>query len=248
MKTSTLISASLFVIGSLAAVDSHAQEICRTAGFWGTHAGMEKPNSTNVTEGVMEAWLFSENNSPTYPDNCTLDTNSTLNCNYEPPGPAGSPKDCRNAKKNDLTLMSQNFPEDFVGLNICGKIIGVNDGTHEIPPVVEALCVSPGGDPNAQLARQLTAASLNCIMGSGNPNCEGSSIGQVFAACNSYCGDPNQQDQITLCIEKVDCFNNGGEWNEDDPNAMFCNMDVATSCHGQPLTFEIEGGGGPILQ
>ena len=243
MKTSTLITAGLIFLGSLVAVDSHAQEICRTAGFWGTHAGEERPGSTNITEGVMQAWLFSEGNAPT-PDNCTLDTDLTLHCNYEPPGPAGSPKACRDAKKSVTTLLSPDFPEDITGLEICGKTIGLNpEGS-----VVEALCVSPAGDPNAQLARQLTAASLNCIMGSGNPNCEGSSIGQVFATCNSYCGDPSQQDNITLCIEKVDCFNNGGEWNELDPNAMFCNMDVATSCHGEPLTFEIEGDGGPILQ
>jgi len=237
--TGTIVLACLFAAASV-----NAQEICRTAGFWGTHAGTEKPGSTNITEAVMEAWLFSIGMSPNFlpPSGCT-DQFGAVSCNFEPPGPAGSPKECREAKRNAETVPSIDVFGTSV-LDICGQMISLNDVSPPMDPapVVEALCVSPKGDPNLQLARQLTAAALNCIMSGSGPTCggptnEGDTIGDVLYSCNYAC-EASQVDEISLCIEKVDCFNNGGVWDYTD---SYC-QDVTISCHDQPLTFTLGGG------
>ena len=224
----------------------NAQEICRTAGFWGTHAAVDpdKPGSTNITEEVMKAWLISQGEPLTFlPGGGCVNEFGPVSCNFEPPGPAGSPKECREAKRNVITLPPDFPPNGLTGLNICGQTIFPNpEDSQVIAPVVEALCVSPKGDNKLQLARQLTAAALNCIMSGGGPTCEGTSIAEVFdpEGCNDMCGDAtSQRDDISLCIEKVDCFNNGRVWNQDDPNAWYCQSDVANSWHDQPLTFTI---------
>ena len=144
-----------------------------------------------------------------------LNPDLTVTCNFDPPGPAGSPKDCRQAKKDEVSIISL-FPPGADGLSICGQIIDVKDpNSPDIAPAIQALCVSPNDDSRNQLARQLTAASLNCIANGGGSNCEDISIGAVFISCNTSCADPNtQSDQVSLCIEQVDCFNNGGGWND----------------------------------
>ncbi len=236
MRSMTLYAACfVFGLGSLAS-QVNAQEICRTAGFWGTHAGEEKPGSTNIAEEVISAWLSTKNSiDQTNTENCEYNAmDGTVSCDFEPPGQAGSPKACRDAKKSDVTLFNM-FPEGTEGIEICGKTISVEQHGSQIPPVVEAICVAPNGDSRLQLGRQLTAAALNCIMSGGGENCENTSIGTDFEACNATCADPLQEDQVNTCIEKIDCFNNGGLWNEDDPQAMYCQMDVVESCHAQPL-------------
>lgn len=238
MKKTTLFAACLvFSVGGTAS-QVNAQEICRTAGFWGTHAGEEKPNSTNITEDVIRGWLSVEPpvDPNMVPEKCvdTLNLDGTISCDFEPPGPAGSPKDCRNAKKNNVTLFNA-FPEGIEGIQICGKTISVEDHGSDIPPVVEAICVAPSEGSQLQLGRQLTAAALNCMLSGGGEDCTGTSIETVFASCNSTCADPLQEDQVNSCIEKIDCFNNGGLWNEDDPQAMYCQMNVPESCHDQLL-------------
>ena len=80
-------------------------EICRTPGFWGTHGGIEKSRSVNITEAVLDSF------------GGTLEICGTI--------------------INNTTLGSQNS-------------------------ALEAICVSPKGDSRLQLARQLTAAALNC--------------------------------------------------------------------------------------
>ena len=238
MRTTIWCAVCLVLSMGLGSVASqvNAQEICRTAGFWGTHAGEERSGSTNISEEVIRAWLSTVNSyDQTATDKCTYEMDGTVICNFEPPGQAGSPKACRDAKKNDITLLN-NFPIGYEGMDICGQIISVDpNGPDQIPPVVEALCVSPGGDSKLQLGRQLTAAALNCLLSGGGSDCKGTSIEPVFAACNSTCVVSGQEDQVNTCIEKLDCFNNGGAWNEDDPQAMYCQMDVADSCHDQLL-------------
>jgi len=238
MRSTTLFATCLvFSFGSMAS-QVNAQEICRTAGFWGTHAGEEKLGSTNISEEVIRAWLSTVNYTDlTDTEKCEYNyMDGTVTCNFEPPGQAGSPKACRDAKKNEVTLLSPSFPEGMDGIKICGKTISVDQHGSEIPPVVEAICVSPSGDSQLQLGRQLTAAALNCILSGGGNDCTGiTPIEEVFASCDSTCTDPLQEDQVNSCIEKLDCFNNGGMWNENDPQAMYCEMDVAESCHDQPL-------------
>ena len=237
MRSTTLFAACLvFSLGSVAS-QVNAQEICRTAGFWGTHAGEEKPGSTNISEEVIRAWLSTVDPSDqTATDKCEFDgLTGTVSCNFEPPGKAGSPKACRDAKKNDVTLFNE-FPPGMDGIEICGETVSVDLPASGIPPVVEAICVSPSGDSRLQLGRQLTAAALNCVLSGGGKDCTDTSIEPVFDSCNSMCAVSGQgEEQLNSCIEKLDCFNNGGMWNEVDPLAMYCQMDVPESCHDQPL-------------
>ena len=117
MKYTTLFAACMvFGVGSMAG-QVNAQEICRTAGFWGTHAGEEKPGSVNISEEVIRAWLSTVHSyDQTVTENCAYnDQDGSVSCNFEPPGQAGSPKACRDAKKNDVTLFN-NFPSGFEGL------------------------------------------------------------------------------------------------------------------------------------
>ncbi len=237
MRRTTLYAACLvFSLGSLASL-VNAQEICRTPGFWGTHAGNEKSGSTNISEEVIRAWLSTVNSyDQTETEKCVYNyIEGTVSCDFEPPGQAGSPKACRDAKKNDVTLFNA-FPPGTEGIEICGRLVSAQPlGSEQIPPVVEAMCVSPSGDSRLQLGRQLTAAALNCVLSGGGDDCTGTSIETVFSSCNSTCAISGQGDQVNSCIEKLDCFNNGGAWNEDDPQATYCQMDVAESCHDQPL-------------
>ena len=66
------------------------------------------------------------------------------------------------------------------------------------------MCISIRGDQQLQLARQLTAARLNCNVDTC-PN----SILTLLNTCNQACADNNNQTLIGQCIEQVDAFNNG---------------------------------------
>src|SRR5206468_1532862 len=83
---------------------------------------------------------------------------------------------------------SQNITQALINaaggcLNICGEII-TNTTLNSADSAVEALCVSVRGDPFLQLVRQLTAASLNCVLSNGNSDCTGVSVQDVFQTCN----------------------------------------------------------------
>jgi hypothetical protein len=149
------------------------EEICRTPGFFGTHGGVEKTGSTNITLALLNAY-----NAANDPD-----------------------------------------------LTICGRTI-TNTTVGSVNSALEAICVSPKGNSVLQLARQLTAAALNCILTNGGDGvdscvsltgdvCAGVSIEDVFNACNTACaaGDVTATIDSTEvnCIEVIDCFNNGGE-------------------------------------
>jgi hypothetical protein len=74
------------------------------------------------------------------------------------------------------------------------------------------MCISVKGETQLQLVRQLTAAALNCVMSGGDGNCTGVSIQDLQADCNAACvGDPSDRT-MNECIDEIDCFNNGGDW------------------------------------
>lgn len=131
---------------------SDVVEVCRSAGFWGTHAGSDRWGGRNITQAVIDA---------------------------------------------------------ADGLEICGKFI---DGTSIAiaGSALEAMCLSPRGDQRLQLARQLTATSLNCVMSGGGPFCEGVSIEETFNRCNDLCAAGNGAS-LGECVDALDCFNNGGK-------------------------------------
>jgi hypothetical protein len=189
--------------------------VCRTAGFWGTHAGEEKKNSINITQKVIDFALYN---------------------------------------------LSLNVP-----LNVCGEKITTTK-LNDAASALEALCVAVKGDQTLQLARQLTAAALNCAI-SGYHNCEGyPQYEYLFSECNALCNPNSAYDppiDVGYCINSLDCLNNGGTVLEggycktgtcsDNPNmpcnasdlsfcgtGAICVADVQT-CHDQPLCLHVDG-------
>ena len=174
-------------------------EICRTPGFWGTHAC---PGGTQSSLGI-----------------------------------------CEKANSQNITqIVLDNYP----GLTICGHPVNTTDLTDT--SAVEAICVAIKGDSTLQVARQLTAAALNCIVsnstgcgGAGqNPTdpCTGVSVDAVFAACNDpanpagACATTAVVGGTTVdCIEAIDCFNNGGDF---DIATGTCSAST-NSCHDRLL-------------
>jgi hypothetical protein len=185
---------------------STGTEVCRTPGFWGTHAGTEKSNAQNITQQVLDR--------------------------------AG-------------------------GLHVCGHLI---DDTDPKPPnftptsqssAVEAICVSVQGNQILQLARQLTAAALDCVMSQGttvpdptnshaDPNvCGGVGIQDLWSQCDDLCAfngpiTPGGLD-VTGCIEALDCFNNGGLADATG----HCGNNPRGNCHDRDLC-QVDSNGHPI--
>jgi hypothetical protein len=113
---------------------------------------------------------------------------------------------------------SQNITQavlDVVGsISICGEDI-CNTLVDDASSAIEAMCVRVQGQPTRQLARQLTAARLNCIIsGEVGGACDGISINDVFDACNTRCAggfvSATLGSDTFNCIDALDCFNNGG--------------------------------------
>src|SRR5262249_15160736 len=127
--------------------------ICRTPGFWGTHAGIEKSNSSNITQAVINAG-------------------------------GGVLNDC--------------------GPRITSTLL--NDDNS----AAEAICVNIKEGSQLQLARQLTAAALNCIVSNGIPDCSATPLySAIFAKCNAICQNSgSSKADLTDCVEAIDCLNN----------------------------------------
>jgi hypothetical protein len=124
-------------------------------------------------------------------------------------------------EKSDSVNITQRVITYGGPLEICGETI---DKTSLNCPgsALEALCVSQSNkdknkvNQNLQLARQLTAAALNCIMSGGGSNCSDTSIEVLFGECNSLCaGIPDNAMTVTSCISALDCYNNGGKLIDD---------------------------------
>jgi hypothetical protein len=173
--------------------------ICRTPGFWGTHAGTEKNRSVNITEAVL---------------------------------------DCADGNCDDHTA------NDYVV--ICGEKIDSpdaypSDGTTDINDAAsstEALCVSVRGAQTLQLARQLTAAALNCLISGGGSACAGSpSYSTVFTNCNAVCSSSSSTTiQKTVCISELDCLNNGGDF-----DGGLCSAGGPDNCHNRRWSMRSSG-------
>jgi hypothetical protein len=129
-------------------------------------------------------------------------------------------------------------------LNICGELI-CNTEVDDASSAIEAMCVAVQGQKERQLARQLTAAALNCIVTNGNADCSGTSIETAFAACNTICAnnldaDATNDAALGDCVSQIDCFNNGGVWDGvndfcatgtcSNDSTQGCNQDDVTNC------------------
>jgi hypothetical protein len=189
-------------------------EICRNAGFWGTHGGTETGGSTNIALALLETY--------------------------------------NSANGSDLV--------------ICGQTIS-NTTLGSANSAVEAICIDRKADGRLQLARELMAAALNCIISraAGDPTapvcdvgaglagdvCAGVSITEIFAACNAVCptgttaeilveGNPTE----ISCIGALDCFNNGGDF---DPTSGECSSSPETCLDNELVNgcFDFEPQGPP---
>ncbi len=103
-------------------------------------------------------------------------------------------------------------------VEVCGELV-TNTSLGAAMSALEALCVSPRGNQSLQLARQLVALALNCIMSGGASDCSDIlAASSLFATCNDTCTDATDADgtndpttdEITGCVFEVDCLNNGG--------------------------------------
>jgi hypothetical protein len=94
-------------------------------------------------------------------------------------------------------------------IEVCGQTIDQTTPIGSLESVLEAECVSVEGVSQRQLYRQLVATRLNCILSYAD-NCD--DVMSDFSACDALCagGDaPEGLDEGT-CIQRLDCFNNGG--------------------------------------
>ena len=157
-------------------------EICRTPGFWGTHAGTEKTGSRNITQAVIDAAGF---------------------------------------------------------LSVCGETVD-NTLLKMDDSALEATCVSVKLGSRLQLARQLTATALNCVMTNGDPYCEGVGVAETFARCDLACA---LNSDFGDCIDELDCFNNGGVMLESGLCQIgTCGGDGVTACDGdESCGFDVLG-------
>ena len=128
------------------------------------------------------------------------------------------------------------------GLVICGETIDDTD-VDSANSAVEAMCVAVQGQQERQLARQLTAAGLNCIVTNGSATCDGVSINDVFDNCNLMCdaaaGNNPAGYTVGGCIAQIDCFNNGGQWDPADGGSCFtgtCSNDPNEHCTQDDLS------------
>lgn len=173
--------------------------ICRTPGFWGTHAGVEKKGSVNITAAVL---------------------------------------DCADGNCADHTAA------DFI--TICGQKIdspdtNPADGTTDVNDAAsstEAMCVAVQGSPTAQLARQLTAGALNCLISGGGGDCAGTPLyTEVFTSCNAACASGTaSKAELSACIGELDCLNNGGQFQNGR-----CSGGGTDNCHNRVLVNESLG-------
>ena len=110
-------------------------------------------------------------------------------------------------------------------LNVCGVDIcdTVDDALENLGNALEAMCVrSNDRSQQNQLFRQMTAGALNCAA-SGDPSCSfldgavGESLGLkgiTWADCTASCIGGADDPIAQMCIHQIDCFNNGGIWDE----------------------------------
>lgn len=112
------------------------------------------------------------------------------------------------ACSQDITLQALDLsPTDSI--SVCGEVID-DTNAKSASSALEALCVSPQGDPRLQLARQLMAMALNCLISGWGPACQGApaDIEDIWNDCNPAC--TNTTALVGECIARVDCFNKGG--------------------------------------
>ena len=146
---------------------------------------------------------------------------------------------------------SQNITQQVIKacggcLDVCGMDI-TNTALMSYDSAIEAMCDNPG-----KPIFHLTAMALNCCISGFGPHCSGGGddLSNLFTACNNDCiaGNNNSAN-----CKEVDCWNNGGEWDNGmcqyyrcDGTGSYCNPATATctcivisnNCHSMDLCNE----------
>ncbi len=112
-------------------------------------------------------------------------------------------------------------------LQVCGETI-TTTALDDANSAVEAMCVRIRGDQTLQLARQLTALALNCVVSelnagldpAGNALCTGVGVRALFDDCNAVCAGARGTRTVESCLDAIECVNNGGK-----PVWGYCLMD-----------------------
>jgi hypothetical protein len=107
-------------------------------------------------------------------------------------------------------LLDASFANYGVYPMVCGQVIDDTDVDSQ-SSALEAICTRPRRFSELQLARQLTALALNCILSGFGPECSGHpDLGALVLDCDSVCQGGPGMHSVTQCISEVDCINNGG--------------------------------------
>jgi hypothetical protein len=105
----------------------------------------------------------------------------------------------------------------FLPVTVCGETLtNVNQDSDQ--SALEAMCIAVRGESIRQLARQLTAARLNC---KATPGGCPAGVEALLDGCEMTCNGAGVMS-INQCIGALDEFNNG-------------NNDDASGCHDLPI-------------
>jgi hypothetical protein len=114
-------------------------------------------------------------------------------------------------------------------ISVCGQTI-TNTNLDNAHSALEAMCIKVRGTQTLQLARQLTAAQLNCCVTGDVTIGNDCSVADLINTCNAVCAGTSTAKTVGDCISAIDCFNNGGTFSNGT-----CTPGGANNCHNQAL-------------
>lgn len=144
----------------------------------------------------------------------TMDMDNTF-CEIPPevdficrtPGFWGTHSDDAKRRSQNITQAVIDAAGGTLGF-ICGTEVNTT-GAGSPSSATEAMCVRIQGDQRRQVARQMTAAALNCTISGLGPDCDdGGDLAIMFQMCNEACA-LGTNTIIGECIEFFDDLNNG---------------------------------------
>jgi len=158
---------------------------------------------------------------------CTHTDNGECNLICRTPGFWGTHADADPGKACSQDITGAVIAMAGGSISVCGECIsnattGETAAPNNAASAVEALCVRVQGQSERQLARQLTAAALNCIISTGSSEtCANTSVID-WATCNAVCQGTSTAKTVGQCIDEIDAFNNG----------------IGTGCHDRDLPLD----------
>jgi hypothetical protein len=163
------------------------EEICRTPGFWGTHGGVEKASSTNITLALLNAYNAANDPDLTI---CGTPITNTTECSQN----SALEAICVSPKGDSLLQLGRQLTAAALNCII----------TNSTEPNGE-ICPSAGLTGGV-----CSGVSIEGIFSACNAACEAGNTTALVDLDN----DPATPDVEVSCIGAIDCFNNGGAINE----------------------------------